>query len=149
MFARRRWAWYVALGTILALGGCGAAEDLPSEPSPSAWASSAAPTASPSVPDDGITLAGLGFVNGPRDTFSVPYAAQVTDRVDQPNAVTVVMSAPPAAEVAEYYRRALPAAGYTITAADAATSTLTFTGQGWEGALTGSDGRSAVFLRPR
>jgi hypothetical protein len=105
-------------------------------------------SAAPSVPSDGISLRLLGFQNGPVDAFSIPRDAAVTDTVDQPNAVTVVMSSPSAAGIADYYRRALPAAGFTITADDPATDTLTFTGHGWTGALTGSGAATAVFLRP-
>jgi hypothetical protein len=90
----------------------------------------------------------LGFVNGPLDAFSVPVGAVLTDRVDQPNAVTVVMSAPSGAELAGYYRRALPAAGFAISADDPATNTMTFAGNGWTGVLTGSVGTTAVALRP-
>ncbi len=101
----------------------------------------------PSVPSDGVTLRMLGFTNGPIEVFSIPLGAAVTDRVDQPNAVTVVMNASPSA-IADYYRRALPAAGFSVTADDPATNTLTFSGHGWTGALTGSGESTAVALRP-
>jgi hypothetical protein len=90
----------------------------------------------------------LGFQNGPVDAFYVPPTVVITDRVDQPNAVTVVMSAPGPAKLAAYYRATLPAAGFTVTADDGATDTLTFSGQGWSGVLTGTEGTTAVSLRP-
>jgi hypothetical protein len=98
--------------------------------------------------DDGIALSLLGFSNGPVGYFSVPRTAVVTDRVDQPNSVTLVLSSPTATALASYYRRALPAAGFRIDRDDPATATLTFSGHGWSGAFTGSDSSSAVFLRP-
>jgi hypothetical protein len=131
------------------LGGCGAAGAPAPEPIPSPAASStASQTAGPSIPTDGVTLRELGFTNGPVDTFSVPAGSVVTDKVDQPNAVTVVMSAPDTPRLAAYYRTALPAAGFTITADDRANGTLTFDGHGWTGVLTGSEAASAVALRP-
>ena len=135
------------VGVLGPLMGCGAAGPVPR---PTAISSTAkpSPTVTPRVPADGVTLGELGFSNGPLDTFSIPTTAVVTDRVDQPNAVTIVMSAPDAAALTDYYRRALPAAGFTITADDAATNTLTFAGQGWTGALTGSEDATAVALRP-
>ena len=129
------------------LTGCGAAGVSEPEPSRSPVASSAA-TAEPSIPADGLTLRELGFTNGPIDTFSVPASSIITDKVDQPNAVTVVMSAPDTPTLAAYYRTALPAAGFTVTADDRANGTMTFGGHGWTGVLTGSDAATAVALRP-
>lgn len=126
------------------LAGCGAAI----EPTPSPSPALAAPSSAVSIPPTGITLRNWGFTYGPLDAFSIPASAVVTDRVDQPNAVTVVMSAPSTAELTAYYRTALPAAGFTITADDAATDTLTFRGNGWTGVLTGTPDATAVSLRP-
>jgi hypothetical protein len=152
MCVQPRWTRCAVASAVLIavpglLIGCGAAGP---EPSPSAISSTAkpSPTITPSIPANGVTLGELGFSNGPLDTFSIPTSAVVTDRVDQPNAVTIVMSAPRPAALADYYRRALPAGGFTITADDPATSTLTFAGQGWTGALTGSGDATAVSLRP-
>ena len=115
--------------------------------------SSAAPTASsmpsPSIPSDGITLAGLGYLNGPIHEFSLPRTAVITAKVDQPNNVVAVVSLPSPAELRSYLLRALPAAGFEITADRPATSTLTFAGHGWSGSFTGDDRASAVLLRPR
>ena len=72
----------------------------------------------------------------------------ITATVDQENNVTVVLSAPAAAEVADYLRRALPAAGFTITNDDPAALAMTFTGFGWPGSFTGNEAASAVLLRP-
>jgi hypothetical protein len=151
MCVRPRRAWVAAASAVLvvssaALAGCGAQVELP-EPTPSGSVS-ASPSGRVSVPPDGISLRLLGFDNGPVDAFSIPRNAAVSDHVDQPNAVTVVMSTPSGPEIAAYYRRALPAAGFTVTADDRATNTITFTGHGWTGALTGSGEATAVFLRP-
>ncbi len=150
----RRGAASVPLAGAVALVGAlellGACAGTAPEPSPTAISSTAdpSPTVTPSIPANGVTLRELGFSNGPVEEFSIPTGAVVTDRVDQPNVVTIVMSAPPVAALADYYRRALPAAGFTITADDPTTHTLTFAGQGWTGVLTGSDDATAVSLRP-
>ena len=102
-----------------------------------------------SIPSDGLTLAALGYLNGPAQHFSLPRTAAVTVKVDQPNNVAMVVSSPPPAEIAAYLRRALPAAGFTITADDAAATTMTFSGNGWIGRFTGNDRVSAILLRPQ
>jgi len=116
--------------------------------------SSPAPTASystrpPSIPSDGATLAELGFLDGPIQHFSLPRTAIVTAKVDQPNNVAVVVSTPTPTEIANYLRRALPAAGFKITADRPQASTMTFDGHGWSGSFTGDNGASAILLRPQ
>jgi hypothetical protein len=102
-----------------------------------------------SIPSDGITLAALGYLHGPLEQFSLPRTAVITTKVDQPNNVTAVVSSPPAREVGAYLRRALPAAGFVITADRPAANTMTFAGHGWSGSFTGDAGASAVLLRPQ
>lgn len=143
----------VALAWLVMLAGCGAGQDSASPGSsasefPSASSSSASPSAAaPSVPTDGVTLGQLGFTNGPLDTFSLPATLAISTRVDQPNAVTVVITSPTLSGLADYLRRALPATGYEITAQDPA-GTMTFSGHGWTGSVTGDDGVAAVTLSP-
>jgi hypothetical protein len=114
---------------------------------------SATPTASsaqpPSIPPDGITLAALGYLNGPVQQFSLPRTAVITARVDQPNNVAAVVSSPSPAEMRSYLLRALPAARFEITADRQESNTMTFAGHGWSGSFTGDDRGSAVLLRPR
>ncbi len=102
-----------------------------------------------SIPADGISLAGLGFTNGPVRQFSLPRTAAVTTTVDQTNNVSAVIAAPAAAEIYGYLRRTLPQAGFTVTGEDAARTSLTFTGYGWTGSFTGAARVSAVLLRPQ
>jgi hypothetical protein len=103
----------------------------------------------PSNPADGITLADLGFLNGPIQQFSLPRTVVITAKVDQPNNVAVVVSSPSPFEVASYLRRTLPPAGFAITADDPAEKTMTFVGNGWSGSFTGDSRASAVLLRPQ
>jgi hypothetical protein len=134
--------------TLLVLLACAAGADVPPVPS------SATPTPRPSVsvPSDGLPLEDFGFVNGPVAEFSLPRNIVFVTKVDQPNNVAAVMSSPPAAEVADYLRRSLPAGGFVITGDDRAATTLTFEGYGWSGSFTGTSdpvsARSAVLLRP-
>ena len=127
------------------LSGCSAGQSSDSNLAPS----TIAPARPPSVPSDGITLAALGYLHGPVRYFSLPRTAVLTAKVDQPNNVTAVVSSPSAQEVGSYLRRALPAAGFLITADRSAANTMTFAGHGWNGSFTGDDGASAVLLRPQ
>lgn len=120
---------------VFALAGCSV---------PPVDAPSPAPLSITAVPEHGQALSELGFVHAPAG-FPVPRGAAISDRVDSANNITVVMTAPDGLEVADFYRRALPELGFTITA-DAANSLL-FEGGGYEGALTSSSGYSAVTLR--
>jgi hypothetical protein len=137
----------VAVVTLLGclLAGCSAG--YPSDGSSAAPTTAAAPT--PSIPPDGITLAALGYLNGPIQVFSLPRTAVITAKVDQPNNVAAVVSAPPTAEMRSYFVRALPEAGFEITTDRSEANTLTFVGHGWSGSFTGDDRASAVLLRPR
>src|SRR6478672_6508257 len=105
MCVRPRRARFAAASALLVvtaalLVGCGAGTEPSPSPSPTAGpsaspdSSAASISPTPSVPSDGISLRLLGFENGPLDAFSIPRHAAVTDHVDQPNAVTVVMSSP-------------------------------------------------------
>lgn len=143
--------WVGSLVVLLVVSGCGAAVPGPST-SPSAPAGPSAtspPDPPPSVPADGLPLRAFGYSFGPLDTFSLPRSTALVTSVDQADNVTAVLSAPSPADLAAYLRRALPAAGYTVTAgAEGSGVTLTFAGRGWVGSVTGDDGTAAVLLRP-
>ncbi|MCE3274211.1 MAG: hypothetical protein K0R13_66 [Propionibacteriaceae bacterium] len=141
--------WCHMLTVVVALLGCllaGCSNGSSSDSNlPSPAVSAARP---PSIPPDGITLAALGYLNGPVRQFSLPRTAALRAKVDQPNNVTAVVSSPSPAELSSYLRRALPEAGFMITADSPAANTMTFTGHGWSGSFTGDDRASAVLLRP-
>jgi hypothetical protein len=140
---RRLAAAIACLGFLLT--GCSAGSASDSSPASSVASS----TEISSVPSDGVTLAALGYLNGPAQQFSLPRRAVVTAKVDQPNNVAMVVSSPRPAEIAAYLRRALPAAGFTVTADDPAATTMTFSGNGWIGSFTGNGRVAAVLLRPQ
>jgi hypothetical protein len=140
-----RWLLVAVALLVWLLAGCStgySSDSSPASPSPS----SARP---PSISSDGITLAELGFLNGPIQQFSLPRTVVITAKVDQPNNVAVVISSPSPAEVASYMRRTLPSAGFAITADDPAEKTMIFVGNGWSGSFTGDSRASAVLLRPQ
>lgn len=125
-----------AVAVVMLLAGCSAA---PIEPAPEVKQ-----TWDVEVPDDGVTLAELGFQNAP-EGVSVPRGTTITEKIDQGNNVTVVFTAPTGAELAGYLRRTLPAAGFEIT--EDGNNSLLFTRAPWQGAFTTSDGYSALSFR--
>lgn len=128
----------LAVATLmLALAGCSAAEPQPPGPTP------AAPSAS--IPSGGRTLRELGFRNGPLDRLSVPAQAVLQLRVDQPNVVTLVFSQPAAPALLSYYRAALPAAGFTITADGG--GGLRFDDAAWDGSFASGTDLAGLTLR--
>ncbi|MGI8458438.1 MAG: hypothetical protein ACR2LI_10045 [Propionibacteriaceae bacterium] len=138
----RRAATAAVLAGLLAGCAAGGVAEAPS--TPPSGSSTTDPAASPGpasplqVPADGITLAQLGFADGPQD-LSIPRVTSITTASDQKNTVTLVTGAPSAVQLAAYLRRALPTTGFTITGerVDGATATLTFAGDGWRGSFTG------------
>lgn len=131
------------LAASLGLVGCAAGvPDAPPSPVPSAPATPVA------VPVDGRLLSQFGYSNGPTATFSLPRSTTLMAAVDQPDNVSAVLSAPAPLEVYSYLVQALPVTGFTIEDRDQTTATLTFSGHGWRGSLTGNAGTSAVLLRP-
>lgn len=135
-----------SLVATLVLGGLTACAAGGSFPDP---AESSAPTAAPvRIPADGVPLASFGFTNGPVREFSLPRTSTLKAVVDQTNNVTMVLISPTAPEAYAYLQRALPATGFTVTAENATTTTLTFTGHGWTGSFTGNPRAAAVLLRP-
>lgn len=127
------------------LAGCASGSNGPG-PTPTVSGGPASPTASASVPMDGVSLKELGFENGPTDRLSLPRGLNLATASDQPDAVTLVISRPSSKEVADYLRRTLPSAGFKIDS-DLG-ETFTFAGFGWSGSFTGSGSSSALVLRP-
>ncbi|MGJ3508608.1 hypothetical protein [Enemella sp. A6] len=114
------------VATLAVLTGCSSVPDYDPPPTP-------APVTA-SVPSDGMTLRELGAEYGPVDAVVVPREHRLQLLISQINLVNVVFDAPDADELAAWFRRELPRAGWTIT--DDAGGALLFTGHGWEGAFT-------------
>lgn len=122
----------MVLAAVL-LAGCGAAEP---QMVPATQAGSAA-----SVPTDGEAV-DLEFAP---EGFSMPSGAVLVEQIDQVNNVTLMFTEPDGAAVLDYYRRALPAMGFTITAD--ANGALTFENAEWQGAATTADDVAAITMR--
>lgn len=73
------------------------------------------PAVSTHVPDGGVLLAALGYRYAPADLY-VPSGAVITEKVDQPNTVVAVFTAPTGLELAAWFRETLPEQGWEITA---------------------------------
>lgn len=91
-----------------------------------------------------MLLRELGFTHAPAG-FAIPLGAQITDRIDAYNNVTLIFTIPTGQEMAEYLRANLPAMGFEVTA-DRNQSML-FTDGHWQGALTTTGGLAAISLR--
>lgn len=124
---------------MVVLGGCGSAANVPPAPNVPR------PIPTVSLPAGGVSLAELGFRNGPVDRVSLPAGVRLDLRVDQPNVVTATITEPTGPKVADWLRTSLPAGGFTVRA-DAGDSLL-FAGYGWSGAYTTSDQLAALTLR--
>ena len=154
----------VSTAAALCLGGCGAepgpGDPTPTtapptsasaEPSPSSAPSPVSPSPeapSPTATLTGVTLRQLRFDNGPLDEYSLPRDLVVSTAVDQPNVVTIVLARPSPQTVEDYLRDTLPSEGFTIDARADAGQAMTFDGNGWSGAFTGTGATSAIVLRP-
>ncbi|MCI1747519.1 MAG: hypothetical protein LKI24_05100 [Acidipropionibacterium sp.] len=156
MSARRSGAGLAGLLVAVALAGCGSPADAGGAPgaartsvSSSAAASPAASPSSPTQPaaSDGIeasTLRAMGFGNGPGE-FPLPADLIIDYQVDNPNNITLVIDPSQGGQTYRFLRSRLRDAGYVISA-DGQQS-LVFSGKGWEGAYTVSNGVAALTLR--
>ncbi len=123
----------VCVAAALVVAGC-------TTPAPTMTPASQ-PAQSPSVPADGRAL---DLKYAPKG-LSVPSAAMLVEQIDQVNNITLVFTAPTGAELAAYYREALPAMGFTITADR--NNSLLFEDDQWHGAFTAAGTHSALTLR--
>ena len=128
---------------VALVAGCGAA-GVPPQPTPSAGVASISAV----VPQDGVTLAELGFSHGPVRAWSLPQGSRIEQPVDQPNQLTLTISYPAPEDVVAYLARALPQAGFNIVEQQPAgpAPALIATGYGWRGSVVGvvaDDGRQA------
>ncbi|MFT3887363.1 MAG: hypothetical protein QM713_04265 [Arachnia sp.] len=127
----------IALVSVVLLAGCAGAPvaDPPSPP---------AKTAPATVPDGGVFLTALGFTYAPAG-LSVPASSILDQGTNATNNITAVFTGPGGAEIADYLRANLPAAGFEITAD--ADDSLIFTDGAWQGAFTATGPLAALTLR--
>ncbi|VEP39390.1 hypothetical protein TLA_TLA_00798 [Tessaracoccus lapidicaptus] len=128
---------FLGLAALLAVTGCAAAPASTPGPNP-------APAAAATAPAGGVLLTDLGFTHAPAG-FSLPRTVVIDEAINAGNNVTVVLTQPSGAEVADYLRRHLDAMGFTITADGG--GSLLFESATHDGAFTVTDGLAALSLR--
>jgi hypothetical protein len=124
----------------LALTGCSAgASGVSSPPS--------TPSAVRAAPSGTVTMATLGWKNGPGDRVLLPTGATIVQRVDQANVITAIGEGAKAASVLATLTATLPSYGWTITASGG--GSLTFSDARYEGAFTSDASVWALTVRVR
>ena len=129
------------IGLALLVGGCAAGV---SQPGPG-YSSSASPSAVHAAPSGTVTMANLGWKNGPADRIFLPIDATIDRRVDQANVITAIGRPEMAASVLSTLTETLPSYGWTITA-DAGGS-LVFSDATYDGAFTSDSSVWALTIR--
>lgn len=92
----------------------------------------------------GVTLASLGFQNGP-EGFLVPQGLTFSQRVDQENVVTLIVPVRQGQGLLDFLNDNLGAQGYQIEGSS--DDSLVFSSPDWEGAFTMSDEQAGLTLR--
>ncbi|RCK68995.1 hypothetical protein DT076_13905 [Desertihabitans brevis] len=103
------------------------------------------PPASTVVVAGAVTLRELGLTHGPVDLVTLPEDVTVLERIDQPNVITLVLTAEDGPPSAAHLEQTLPDVGYTVDATGG--GSLLFSGPGWSGAFTTSTEVSGLTLR--
>lgn len=120
------------------LGGCSAA--------PTALGSaSSSPATVKAVPSGTVTMALLGWKNGPADRIVLPIGASIDRRVDQANVITAIGNPTMAESVRATLVATLPTYGWTITAS--AGGSLVFSDAQYDGAFTSDSSLWALTIR--
>ena len=122
----------------LLLGGCSAAVSRTGTASSSASAIQAAPSGT-------VTMATLGWKNGPADRIVLPIGANIDRRVDQANVITAIGDPTMAESVRTTLVATLPTYGWTITAS--AGGSLVFSDAQYDGAFTSDSSLWALTIR--
>jgi hypothetical protein len=122
----------------LLLGGCSAAASSTGTASSSASAIHAAPSGT-------VTMATLGWKNGPADRIVLPIGASIDRRVDQANVITAIGGPAMADSVRKTLTDTLPSYGWTITASGG--GSLVFSDAHYDGAFTSDSSLWALTIR--
>ena len=123
---------------VLVLGGCSMAPSSLGSSSSSASAIHAAPSGT-------VTMASLGWKNGPADRIVLPIGASIDRRVDQANVITAIGNPTMAESVRATLVATLPTYGWTITAS--AGGSLVFSDAQYDGAFTSDSSLWALTIR--
>ena len=122
------------------LGGCSMAT------TPSTRGSaSASRSAVKTLPSGTVTMASLGFANGPADRIVLPVGAPIDSRVDQANVITAIGRPSMSGAVLQTLTDTLPSYGWTITASGG--GSLVFSDARYDGAFTSDSSLWALTIR--
>ncbi len=127
------------LGVAVLATGCSAAG-----PTSSSSASSRT-SAQKALPSGTVTMASLGWKNGPADRVLLPMGAAIDRRVDQGNVITAIGKPNSADSVLQTLTETLPSYGWTITASGG--GSLVFDDARYDGAFTSDTSVWALTIR--
>jgi hypothetical protein len=122
----------------LLLGGCAAGV-------PGGGSSSSRQSAVRAAPSGTVTMATLGWKNGPADRIFLPIGTSIDRGVDQANVITAIGSPTAAESVRTTLVATLPSYGWTITAS--AGGSLIFSDTHYDGAFTSDSSLWALTIR--
>ena len=103
------------------------------------------PSAVKAAPSGTVTMATLGWKNGPADRIVLPIGASIDRRVDQANVITAIGNPTMAESVRTTLVATLPSYGWTITAN--AGGSLVFSDAHYDGAFTSDSSLWALTIR--
>jgi hypothetical protein len=122
----------------MVLGGCSIGPS-------SLGSASSSPTAVKAAPSGTVTMATLGWKNGPADRILLPISASIDRRVDQANVITAIGGPSMADSVRTTLTDTLPSYGWTITASGG--GSLVFSDAHYDGAFTSDSSLWALTIR--
>jgi hypothetical protein len=126
---------------VLLASGCSARSIDPGTTS----SSSASASSVPSAPSGTVSMATLGWKNGPAARVFLPNSATIDRRVDQANVITAIGRPEMAATVLSTLTETLPTYGWTITAGHG--GSLVFSDASYDGAFTSDASVWALTIR--
>ena len=97
------------------------------------------------APSGTVTMATLGWTNGPADRIALPIGASISERVDQANVITAIGTPAMADAVLTTLTDTLPSYGWTITASGG--GSLVFSDARYDGAFTSDSSLWALTIR--
>lgn len=103
------------------------------------------PSSYQSAPAGTVTLAALGWKNGPRERIVLPVGASIDRKVDQGNVITATGAPGMAEAVLKTLTETLQTYGWTITASG--NGSLVFSDAGYDGAFTSDSAIWALTIR--
>ena len=125
------------LAAVLLVSGCSAA-------SPTSSVTSASVPATWALPSGAVTLASMGLDHAPAG-FAVPGGLTPLMTINQPNVVTLEVSAAEGQTLHDFLMLHLPGMGWQIASSSA--SSIIFASGGWQGAFTMSASNAMLTLR--